>query len=516
MKSKTTKRGGSRRLSAISPLFEQFCMYQRGLMQRTSWEPQRPERDVVMKLSNRVSFLGMLLAVSSFGCGGGSASAPPPPPPAAINVSLSQATATVQAGSTMQFTATVANDPASQGVSWRVTCPSSPCGTVSPDTTASEAATTYTAPTSAGWSDLQVTLTATSVADTTKTASAAISVTPSLMPAALSGSVAVGTAPTGIAVDRTTNKIYVADFGRPPVQTQFVTCPPAGGDVTVINGATESTSTVAIQPPGSAIGPVAIALNETSHAAYVVAQGWGVNFASQQGCFQDFYAVLVLDTSTLVPQRFVLSLYSEGFYLSGIAVNRPTGSIYVGYFAGSTKNIIVITGNGYGTIPVSPGPIAINETTNKIYVASSNGVAVIDGTTNSVSGTIPDPGATAPTAIAVNPTTNAIYVANAQSNNVTVVDGATGAVAATVPVGISPVGIALDEQTNFIYVANAGNSQTGDPGSVTVINGSTNVTTTLVDPRATNPVAVAVNSATHKVYVANKGSNNVTVIEGAR
>jgi DNA-binding beta-propeller fold protein YncE len=175
---------------------------------------------------------------------------------------------------------------------------------------------------------------------------------------------------------------------RPP-QTQFLTCPPAGGDVTVINGATESTSTVAIQPPRSAIDPVAIALNETSPTAYVVAQGWGVNIAKDQGCLQDFYAVLAIDTSTLIPRRFILGLYSEGFYLSGIAVNRSTGSIYVGYFAGPSTNIIVITGNGYSYLPVSAGPIAINETTNKIYVAGSNGIAVIDGATNSVATTFP-------------------------------------------------------------------------------------------------------------------------------
>ncbi len=50
---------------------------------------------------------------------------------------------------------------------------------------------------------------------------------------------------------------------------------------------------------------------------------------------------------------------------------------------------------------------------------------------------------------------------------------------------------------------------------MTVINGATNATTTLTDPKALNPVAVAVNSTTNKIYVANSGSNNVTVIDGA-
>ena len=62
---------------------------------------------------------------------------------------------------------------------------------------------------------------------------------------------------------------------------------------------------------------------------------------------------------------------------------------------------------------------------------------------------------------------------------------------------------------NFIYVANSGSN------SVTVINGATNATQTLTDPKARNPVAVAVNAVTNKIYVANSGSNNVTVIDGA-
>lgn len=120
------------------------------------------------------------LAASSYGCGGGSASEPPPPPPPAISVSMSQAAATVQAGATAQFTATVTNDAASKGVAWSVTCSVSSCGTVSPTSTASGAATAYTAPTSAASSHLKVMLTATSVADSTRTASASITATPSL------------------------------------------------------------------------------------------------------------------------------------------------------------------------------------------------------------------------------------------------------------------------------------------------------------------------------------------------
>lgn len=335
--------------------------------------------------------------------------------------------------------------------------------------------------------------------------------------ASVSSTIAVGTAPSAIAVDSTNNRVYVADFGTPPPQTQFVTCPPAGGDVTMIDGANESTSTVTFNLPQTAFDPVGIALNATNHMAYVVAQGSYLNIATQQGCFQDLSVILAIDTSTLTLSGPVFSLYSEGFFLSGMTVDQATGHIYVGYVAVTDPNVIVITGTGYSKIPISapPGPITINETTNRIYAAISNGIAVIDGASNSVVSTISDPSAAVPAAIAVNPTTDTIYVVNSQSNNLTIIDGATDAVRATIPVGTAPSGVGVDPQTNFIYVANAGNPKTGDPGSVTVIDGATHAIQTVTDPKARNPVAIAVNSATNKIYVANSGSNNVTVIAGA-
>ena len=75
--------------------------------------------------------------------------------------------------------------------------------------------------------------------------------------------------------------------------------------------------------------------------------------------------------------------------------------------------------------------------------------------------------------------------------------------------------MAVDPQTSFIYVANAGNSQTGDPGSITVIDGKTNAATALTDSKAKNPVAIAANPVTNKIYAANSGSDNVSVIDGA-
>lgn len=84
-----------------------------------------------------------------------------------LTVSVTPNPATVAAGTTVQFTATVVNDPSNSGVTWALTCqdPSGPpCGSVSPTTTPSGVPTTYTAPTDIPVGDVNATLTASSVA----------------------------------------------------------------------------------------------------------------------------------------------------------------------------------------------------------------------------------------------------------------------------------------------------------------------------------------------------------------
>ncbi|HXY25343.1 MAG TPA: hypothetical protein VEI73_11880 [Candidatus Acidoferrum sp.] len=104
------------------------------------------------------------------GCGGGS-SAPPPPPPSAIVVSVSPGTAAVQAGATAHLSATVANDPSNNGVTWNVSCSVANCGTVSPNATPSGAVATYTAPSPLPSVGITISVTATSVTDASKSSS---------------------------------------------------------------------------------------------------------------------------------------------------------------------------------------------------------------------------------------------------------------------------------------------------------------------------------------------------------
>jgi len=114
----------------------------------------------------------------------------------AIVVYLSPSSASIPVNATAAlnatpFTATVSNDSSSQGASWTLTqngtaC-SPACGTIAPANTASGTPTVYAAPSTVP-TNATVTLTATSVTDATKSASAAITLTTGtvkLIPASL-------------------------------------------------------------------------------------------------------------------------------------------------------------------------------------------------------------------------------------------------------------------------------------------------------------------------------------------
>jgi len=131
-----------------------------------------------------------------------------------VSVTLSPSTATVPMGSTMMFTATVANDAGNKGVNWTLSgsgCSAATCGALSAPSTASGTPVTYTAPATMP-TPASVTLTAAAVADGTKTATAAITV------ASSGGSVTITPTRGGLTLGQTMN--FTA------------TTTPAGGSVT--------------------------------------------------------------------------------------------------------------------------------------------------------------------------------------------------------------------------------------------------------------------------------------------
>jgi len=377
--------------------------------------------------------------------------------------------------------------------------------------------------------------------------------------------VPVGYSPASLAVNPGTNQIFVGnDCGDDP------TCISGDGSVTVINGATLQTQTVAV-----ADYPYPIALNRITNKLYAA------TCDNDPSCFTG--TVSIVDGNTLAVQTM-----NTGYYADWVAVNPVTNKIYVTNECGSDPDcaspgtVTVIDGVTLATQTVTVGydpySVTVNPATNKIYVVNECGtdidclspgsLTVIDGATLATQSVTLD---YVPLFAAVNPVTNKIFVANnggvdgsGDPGTVTVIDGATLSIV-RVPVQVYPAPVAVNAVTNKIYVGNrCGNDPLcAAPPSVSVIDGGTlavsnvsvcvpatftadfidldSVTNTVYLPcdgrsggptgmllaqldGATNnvtlipvgdfPNAAAVDAPSNRIYVANTGDANVSVVNG--
>ena len=285
--------------------------------------------------------------------------------------------------------------------------------------------------------------------------------------------ISVGSSPSALGVDPTTDTIYVANY--------------YSGTVSVIDGATNTvtaTVTVGTWPQGVGVDP-------TTDTIYVA------NENSDN--------VSVIDGAT----NAVTATIAVGYYPRGVWVDPTTDTVYVANAGSHSVSVIDGATNAVtATVTVATNPIgvAVDPTTDTVYVVNhtTDNVSVIDGATNAVTATVTV--STGPRDVAVDPTTDTIYVVNTGSHSVSVIDGATNTVTATVTVGTSPTGVAVDPTTDTIYVPSMRNN------NVSVIDGATNTVTATGHGGFTRPDAVAVDSATDTIYVANYGSNTVSVL----
>ncbi len=291
------------------------------------------------------------------------------------------------------------------------------------------------------------------------------------------GTVKVNMFPTGVGVNPTTNKIYVASV-------------PA----TIIDGATDTTTSVK-----AGIFPVTVAVNPVTNKIYFL------DFINA-----DSGVITVLDGATLTTTTVpVIGAYA-------IAINSVTNKIYVTRLIGG---LIVIDGATNQTVSVPTGvfpyAVVVNEVTNTIYVVNScaqlvNGscqgqrgtVTVVDGATNLTQSVNVGYGGGA---VALNAVTNQIYVVNNLDNSVSDIDGVL-LTSTTIPVNRGPTTIAVNPVTDKIYVG-------GDDEdlNITIIDGPTHDTQTLGMDAPTG--AMAINTVTNTTYVL-KQDGTVTAING--
>ncbi len=214
-----------------------------------------------------------------------------------------------------------------------------------------------------------------------------------------------------------------------------------------------------------------------------------------------------------------------------IAINETTNTVYAGDFVpqnGQTPDIsklIVINGTTnaktgeIGPLGLAPanGSIAINETTNTLYVPNygSSSISVIDGATNAVTDTISRANSM-PWGAVSDPATNTTYVTDGNDNDwlpqgqVYVVDGSSNTISSAVPIDNTAESPALDPGENEIFVPMQANNY------VLVMSTQTNsVVTSIYAPGLDEPSAIAIDPVLHRAYVTNDEGNSVSIIDTA-
>jgi YVTN family beta-propeller protein len=314
--------------------------------------------------------------------------------------------------------------------------------------------------------------------------------------------VKTGEMPNFVAVNDVTDRIYVANQDLDdPIANH-------GSTLTVIDGKRDKVIdnvTIEVQP-----GEVVV--NKKTNKVYVVNNGTN-SLSVLDGKTNKVDATLHFRPDGRAPlESGVMSPYE-------VKVNEITNTIYV---TGPQSNTVaVIDGKtnkwkivGTGSTPTGA---SIDPITNTIYITdmTTNDLTVLDGKTNKTT-TIPLKDVQDPLTVAVNPKTNKIYVGNLTSRSISVVDGDTGKSFTISDLPGKPHDTQINTVTNKIYfpmyILFRGNGVGDDletTGVIEELDGTTNQLTTVM--AGTTPYAITINDVTNKIYCMNQDSNTVTV-----
>jgi hypothetical protein len=309
-------------------------------------------RDTPLQRPHLVSSFAAILALTVTGCGSGTAGTPPPPPPPAIAVTVSPASASVLLGNSESFTAAVTNatDPT---VTWSVN--GVPGGSTASGTIT--AAGLYTAPAHLP-SPAFVQLTATSVADPTKSATAQLTITSDISLAVVPGNanVELGAAQPFHAT--------ISSAGHPDASVRWTlagpTCPTACGAIDLAGNYTAPP--VLPSPASATITAQSVAdSSKQATAAITITSSFTLQIAAPQGVPAGSSATVVA-TLTPIPgsnPSTILSWALSGPGCSGTACGTLTVVTTQG--AGGTVTQGIATYTAPGSAP-NPDTITVTVT----------------------------------------------------------------------------------------------------------------------------------------------------------
>ncbi|HEX4332092.1 MAG TPA: FG-GAP-like repeat-containing protein [Usitatibacter sp.] len=351
-----------------------------------------------------------------------------------------------------------------------------------------------------------------------------IAATPLSEAQTLSTTLTTGSGTGGVAIDITTNKIYVVN--------EF------DDNISEIDGVTNAFTQIAL---GTGVRPQHVEVNPVTHKIYV--NGGDANVYVIDEATHAVVALPVGSTGPMAIDPVTNKIYivrqstaatdevsvldgatntwftwgTDSFQPNELSLDPLRNIVYVSHYA--TGSVAAIPGDSTEDQPhpptinvwTKPMALVVNPVTNLIYVINNDSrgpINILDGANfqpNTGTSLAPAGHAVGARVIAVNTVTNKIYAAF--DNEIIKIDGATNALT-FIPVGSTPgsgaQAIAINTFTNKVYASL-------DDGSVAVIDGDSNAVTTLAGP-AGPPLYIGVNPITNKVYAVGA---DVYVINGA-
>ena len=342
---------------------------------------------------------------------------------------------------------------------------------------------------------------------------------PSAHAEAVTGTIAVGNNPEGVAYDSGAGEMFVANSG-------------AGRTVSVISDGTNAVvATITLASGTTSL--LSVAYDSAKGEIFVASQGAGTVSVICDGTVASSLCTGPSTTNAVVatigPSVSGLSCDSgsfptcTGFYTANaVAYDSAMGEILVTNGSclnsgGSTPNVCYVyvisdsSNTVVAAIPIGSQPgyangMAYDPGKGEIFVPVNSGslIKVVSDSSNAVVATVSLPGGSAPYSVAYDSAKGEIFVAN-QVGTVSVISDSTNAVVATVTFGstLNP-GIAYDSRTGEIFVSVLSYY-------VSVISDSTNTVTGSLYV-GLGPDGIAYDSGKGETFAAVSNSNSVIVI----
>ncbi len=328
--------------------------------------------------------------------------------------------------------------------------------------------------------------------------------------------VTIGYLPSSIAVDESTQRVVVANYGGGD--------PPFTPSVSILDAMSGTVrKTVAVDR-----FPYALALDGRHHRAIVAIGGVQGRVPSSLIGIDTRTGTTAWRTVVPVPPLVISLDRATGLAFLGVALNTPLSG-------GRIEIIDTATGRLRGRIALrfTPKAVAIDEQRGLLFVVGTahnqvGRLLVLDTRTNSVKETVA--AGIEPSAVAVDVRHHRIVVLNIGwasatcvlpkapscrfGSSASIFDERNGRRLQTVSVGPTPLQVVVDEQAQRAFVVSEGDGQ-GGPGSLSVLDEQSGrlVRTATLGP---NPTAIAVDPRRMRVFVADSDKIDVFATRNGR